>query len=357
MSLRMFVVLCLLSLAPSTVFGQLLGSRGPSQEEVAARVLELTEEKPTLPDDPSLLLPLYSRIEDEISSYRRMLPARKEDEAAPVAEARAKAAKAFEQLDGLDCAAANNDNVSHIRRELLEARDAIDQLVFFNDLEPKDEWRHYDGDDVVAKTCDQMKQQFGGPAKHAEFLEIFDAVKKVLDDKAKETEAFRKNLEKAIELLQLRKAAVQKALDEAGTKEDLSESLWAVILVIGIFSVAAILSVKQFSERIQLEWVASGQVIQFVTVMILLSVIMALGLTDVLKENTLGTLLGGIGGYVLAQGVGRAAAREVSRERNSSRHSQQDAAMIEAERREAEKRERERFEAEKKKAAQQGGNG
>lgn len=51
------------------------------------------------------------------------------------------------------------------------------------------------------------------------------------------------------------------------------------------------------------------------TVMILLSVIMALGLAGILKENTLGTLLGGIAGYVLAQGVGRAAAREVSRER------------------------------------------
>jgi membrane protein YqaA with SNARE-associated domain len=49
--------------------------------------------------------------------------------------------------------------------------------------------------------------------------------------------------------------------------------------------------------------------------MILLSVIMALGLAGILKENTLGTLLGGIAGYVLAQGVGRAAAREVSRER------------------------------------------
>lgn len=33
-----------------------------------------------------------------------------------------------------------------------------------------------------------------------------------------------------------------------------------------------------------------------------------LGLSGVLNEDTLGTLLGGIGGYVLSQGVGRAAA-------------------------------------------------
>jgi hypothetical protein len=45
--------------------------------------------------------------------------------------------------------------------------------------------------------------------------------------------------------------------------------------------------------------------------MILLTVIMALGLAGILKENTLGTLLGGIGGYVLSQGVGKAAAEAV----------------------------------------------
>ncbi len=38
---------------------------------------------------------------------------------------------------------------------------------------------------------------------------------------------------------------------------------------------------------------------------------MALGLASILKENTLGTLLGGIAGYVLSQGVGRAAAQAV----------------------------------------------
>jgi hypothetical protein len=47
-------------------------------------------------------------------------------------------------------------------------------------------------------------------------------------------------------------------------------------------------------------------------VMILLSVVMALGLAGILKENTLGTLLGGIAGYVLSQGVGKAAAAAVT---------------------------------------------
>ena len=87
-----------------------------------------------------------------------------------------------------------------------------------------------------------------------------------------------------------------------------------MILVIGALSIAAIALVRWFPNNVMLEWVESGQVIQFVTVMILLSVIMALGLAGVIEENTLGTLLGGIGGYVLSQGVGRSAARAALRE-------------------------------------------
>jgi hypothetical protein len=102
---------------------------------------------------------------------------------------------------------------------------------------------------------------------------------------------------------------LNEAISKHTTKLDLGRKLYLMLLVIGALSIAAILAVRLFPEAIMVEWVASGQVIQFVTVMILLSVIMALGLSDILKENVLGTLLGGIAGYVLAQGVGRAAAR------------------------------------------------
>ena len=78
-----------------------------------------------------------------------------------------------------------------------------------------------------------------------------------------------------------------------------------------------IVTIKFFPPQIVEIWVESGQVIQFVTVMILLSVILALGLVDVIKENTLGTLLGGIGGYVLAQGVGRSAASQALKEQET----------------------------------------
>lgn len=82
-----------------------------------------------------------------------------------------------------------------------------------------------------------------------------------------------------------------------------------ILGIIGAASILTIAAILLFDDEVQMEWVASGEVIQFITVMILLSVITALSLSNKIQENTLGTLLGGIAGYVLAQGVGRAAAR------------------------------------------------
>lgn len=82
-----------------------------------------------------------------------------------------------------------------------------------------------------------------------------------------------------------------------------------LVMILGMLSVMVMFIIRTFEPEVQTEWVASGQVIQFMTVLIILITILALGITGVLKENTLGTLLGGIGGYVLSQGIGRAAAR------------------------------------------------
>src|SRR5262249_13438746 len=114
-----------------------------------------------------------------------------------------------------------------------------------------------------------------------------------------------------IEALQKRQAALSQHNQIAETKQDIFQYLWIIIGVIGLLSIGTIFVIKLFTPELQEHWVASGQVSQFVTVMILLSVIMALGLASILKENTLGTLLGGIAGYVLSQGVGRAAAQAV----------------------------------------------
>lgn len=133
-----------------------------------------------------------------------------------------------------------------------------------------------------------------------------------LADSRREAELTKKLLDKKNELT--------KVLEAISGRQSVSSNLWKILLVVGLLSLAVMVSIRLFAAEIQFEWVRSGQVIQFVTVMVLLSVIMALGLTETLKENTLGTLLGGIAGYVLSQGVGKAAAQEVARQaRDSSR--------------------------------------
>jgi hypothetical protein len=100
-----------------------------------------------------------------------------------------------------------------------------------------------------------------------------------------------------------------------------SESFWIrvtvmiVVISVIVFAWLIFTSAKTFSDNreIQMELISSGQLIQFPTVMVLLVVIVVLGLTAVLDDKTLGTLLGGIAGYVLSQGIGRAASREAVR--------------------------------------------
>lgn len=97
------------------------------------------------------------------------------------------------------------------------------------------------------------------------------------------------------------------------TATSLVERLPWLMAILAAFGVTAILLVRFFPEAVQDEWVASGQVIQLLTVVTLLLIILCLALAGIIKEDTIGTLLGGIGGYVLSQGIGRAAGRAAVR--------------------------------------------
>ncbi|NOT87454.1 MAG: hypothetical protein HOP03_04645 [Lysobacter sp.] len=290
----------------------------PSNDELVARLSELSSDKTPLPDDLNILYDLNSRYEDELATYRRALASIKpKDNSNAIDKAKAEAASAITELRTIDCKIAAKDILTRLRKSLNDSYRAISDTIFMHDLEPDDPWRREDGGVASnGNTCEALKSFIGDDTKQEAIINFFDTVKEKYEEDARAREALRGNLQKVIELLQTRKADVQQLLNEKTSQQQLSGSLWIVISVIGLFSIGAILCVKLFSENIQMEWVTSGQVIQFVTVMILLSVIMALGLAGILKETTLGTLLGGIGGYVLAQGVGRAAAREVSRERS-----------------------------------------
>lgn len=152
-------------------------------------------------------------------------------------------------------------------------------------------------------------------------MHLKDSVGKPLHDALTAYDAYAKN---TLEQGTLRVGRAQKLLDawtkyrdslsnsiEAATPAGkVADQLWKIIGVFCLFAVILFVAVRTFPTRVQFELVASGQVIQFATVMVLLIVICVLGISDILKENTLGTLLGGIGGYVLAQGVGRAARRD-----------------------------------------------
>lgn len=133
-----------------------------------------------------------------------------------------------------------------------------------------------------------------------------------------ERQGLKKNASALITAEGKRLEVISKRLLEIGTKKpEAVQTLipvlpWLVLALCGLGFVL-ILAIRFFDSEVQLEWVASGQVIQFVTVLNLLIIILCLGIVGYLKENTLGTLLGGISGYVLSQGVGRAASRAATR--------------------------------------------
>jgi hypothetical protein len=116
-----------------------------------------------------------------------------------------------------------------------------------------------------------------------------------------------------------RESKLTKALtSQKQARVSLIDSLPYVVGGLCIFGLCVIGAVRIFGPAVQMEWVASGQVIQFASVIVLLVIISVLGLAQILEEKTVSTLLGGIAGYVLSQGVGRAAARAAERKLSPS---------------------------------------
>jgi hypothetical protein len=114
-------------------------------------------------------------------------------------------------------------------------------------------------------------------------------------------------------LNKLSEALAGQTKNQAKVVNALVEKLPMILGILCALFAVIILLVRFFPDATQIEWVGSGQVIQLLTVVTLLLIILCLAVTDILKENIIGTLLGGIGGYVLSQGIGRAAARAATR--------------------------------------------
>jgi hypothetical protein len=111
---------------------------------------------------------------------------------------------------------------------------------------------------------------------------------------------------------------IQKLSEASRPALKVTDNLVWLVLLLGVFGCGFLLLVKAFGDDIQMELITSGQIIQFPTVVILLVVLVILGLSQRISDNTLSALLGGVAGYVLSQGVGRATAREAERRQHAS---------------------------------------
>jgi hypothetical protein len=282
--------------------------------EVGARIAELSSDKAPLSGNVATLYDAMRDIDAELAEYKarseRLL--RNAAPAVDIAAARNEMVDLIGKVEALDCRTAPAETVqthaASLRRLLgLAAHVAVEQK-----LTSAGRIRQGGGLDAKA-TCASLRDYLADPARQDSILEAFDQVEKEQATDARRREQFAAQVDKLVRSLQDRKWAIQSAISAKSSQQQLSGALWKVIAVISLFSIGTILAVKLFDMKLQLEWVATGQVIQFVTVMILLSVLMALGLSGVLEQNTLGALLGSVAGHVLAQGVGRAAAREAGK--------------------------------------------
>ena len=297
--MRILFILCfvLAALLFYSVSGQTQNTTTPTA--ISSRIAELTPPDKDVPDNPIVLADEIRQINEELDQARKS-----EDsfdrQIKSLNQTKDRANKALQQIAALDCntSPANlpslMDEIDRVARPLANPLDDDTISPWANvstrdirTLPPKDQ-------------CEKLKAMTADP----DLATFIDKQQSQLAD-------LRTATDQLIEALQKRRAALVTHNQQAETKQDIFQYLWVIIGVIGMLSIGTIFVIRSFPPDLQQQWVASGQVIQFVTVMILLSVIMALGLASILKENTLGTLLGGIAGYVLSQGVGRAAAQAV----------------------------------------------
>ncbi len=119
------------------------------------------------------------------------------------------------------------------------------------------------------------------------------------------TAASRDDLDRALNELERRKHDIVTQMSNEVASARVAGIMPWILVIIFTLGMAMMFGLKLFSPHIQSELVSSGQLLQFVTILILFGALLALGLADKLQEQTLGALLGGLAGYVLSQGIGQ----------------------------------------------------
>jgi hypothetical protein len=262
---------------------------------------------------------------DAISAYSDFAERTPSLEQAQVESARKQALEAFDQL----LAALPSCQGQSLNKSLITITHQWNQMERLGSRQVS----RFSADDVTTiqeienflysdadKICQQYKNEKNHEMAHlrSQMSKAFDIVAKQLQAQIDELKQKAPRAQRLLEAWMKYKEKVQKALeDQTPSAIKVADQLWIIIGVFCLFWILMFLTVRAFSEEVQMELIASGQVIQFATVMVLLIVVCVLGMSKFLADNTLGTLLGGIGGYVLSQGVGRAVRREAVREAQS----------------------------------------
>lgn len=282
--------------------------------EANTRIAELSADKAPLAGDVATLYDMMREIDGELASYKLRADriTRNATPSVDVAAARKEAADVIGNIATMDCRSTSRETLQGYLATLRKLLGLIAHLAIDQKLGSNRGIRQSGGDLDVTMTCKSLQTYMADAAREGAILEAFDKIEEEQTVDTRRREQCIAQVDKLLGLLQGRKWTIQTAISSKSSQQQLSGALWKVISVISLFSIGTILAVKLFDMKLQFEWVATGQVIQFVTVMILLSVLMALGLSGVLEQNTLGALLGSVAGHVLAQGVGRAAARQAS---------------------------------------------
>lgn len=160
------------------------------------------------------------------------------------------------------------------------------------------------------------------------YLQVLQRAEKRLQDDQNKAQEMIPRIQRITDSWTTRKTSLEKSIEDASPAAKVADQLWPILTVFCVFAVVLFGLTRIFPDPIQTELVASGQIIQFATVMVILIVVCVLGISGILKENTLGTLLGAIGGYVLSQGVGRAASRDATKAAASTLADQKGASQI-----------------------------
>lgn len=297
--MRTLFIIC--SVAALVLFFSVSGlTQGDSKPTaISSRIAELTPPDKDIPDNPIVLADEIRQINEELDETRKSEDSLQR-QIKSLNSTKDRANKALQEIVSLDCNA-SPANLPSLMDEIDRVARPLANPLDDDTISP---WANVSTRDIRTlapkEQCEKLKAMTADP----DLATFIDKQQSQLVDLKNVTDQL-------LEALQKRRAALVTNNQVAETKQDIFQYLWIIIGVIGLLSIGTIFVIKSFPPELQQQWVASGQVIQFVTVMILLSVIMALGLASILKENTLGTLLGGIAGYVLSQGVGRAAAQAV----------------------------------------------